>query len=282
MTTTGSPSSSASRAVSEASQSSSGRRWWASSSTNPDVAADSPVPNSDAYRSASARAPSRSPARSRRASSPSRQPDSATTPSWFASSSSWVNPGTAFVPARFARDTSRHSDRQPAASRASRRRCGPRCGSPTPRWSSLTTRRWPGSRARSGRGRCGRPSVTSGGSSRTGGRRPGRHGRLARHDEAAGIRDAGVEQLDLEPQDRVQPGGLGGGREPDRAVQALVVGDPERRHPELDRPRDEVVGRRGAVQEREVAVAMELGVSGHETVSGGRAQIVEQMFGLCQ
>ena len=102
------------------------------------------------------------------------------------------------------------------------------------------------------------------------------------HDDAARVRDAGVEQLDLEPQDRVQPGGLGRGREPDRAVQALVVGDRERRHPELDRPRDEVVGRRGAVEEREVAVTVELGVSGHETVSGGRAQIVEQMFGSCQ
>ena len=80
----------------------------------------------------------------------------------------------------------------------------------------------------------------------------------------------------------MQPGGLGRGREPDRAVQALVVGDREDGRPELDRPRDEVVGRRGAVEEREVAVAVELGVSGHERVSGGRAQIVEQMFDSCQ
>ena len=138
-----------------------------------------PDSNSAAYRSATARAPSRSPARSRRASSPCRHPDSATRPSACSASSAWVNLGTAFVPARFARDTSRHRLLQPVASRASSTRCGPRPDSPIPRWSSLRTSRWPGSRARSGRGRAGRPSRTEGASGTTGARRPGFHARLA-------------------------------------------------------------------------------------------------------
>ena len=52
----------------------------------------------------------------------------------------------------------------------------------------------------------------------------------------------------------------GRGREPDDPVETLVVGDRERRQPELDRPVDELVGGRGTVQEREVRVAVELGV----------------------
>ena len=43
------------------------------------------------------------------------------------SRSAWRNRGTPLVPARFAREMSRHRLRQPTAERASRTRCGPRC-----------------------------------------------------------------------------------------------------------------------------------------------------------
>ena len=74
-----------------------------------------------------------------------------------------------------------------------------------------------------------------------------------------GSGDERVEQLHLEPDD-------GGarlprrGREPDRAVEALVVGDGERRSGPARRPARR--GRRAPrpVEEREVAVAVELGV----------------------
>ncbi len=117
------------------------------------------VPNRRAWRSAAARAPSRSPTRRRRAISPSRPPESARIPSVCWASRAWVNRGTRLVPSRFARETRRHRLRYPVASRASSTRCGPRCRSPMPRRSSFTTSRWPGSRVRSGRGRAGSPSI---------------------------------------------------------------------------------------------------------------------------
>src|SRR6266540_4300613 len=60
------------------------------------------VPNQRAYRSAAARAPSRSPARRRRAISPLRQPESATTPSTCSSSSAWLKRGALLEPATLA------------------------------------------------------------------------------------------------------------------------------------------------------------------------------------
>ena len=174
-----------------------------------------------------------------------------------------VKRGTPFVPAMFACETSRHRLRQPIAERASSTRCGPRPRSPIPRRSSLTGSRWPGSRARSGRGRTG-DAVDDGAARRdrvvrcpSRRRRRGRRGAIT-HPSGSG--DGRVEQLDLEPDDRVQPDGLGRADEADRAVQAGVVGDGQPGQPQLDGPLDQVVRRRGAVEEREVRVAVEFGV----------------------
>ena len=58
-------------------------------------------------------------------------------------------------------------------------------------------------------------------------------------------------------------GRLGGGGEPDRAVQAVVVGDGQPAQTELDGTLDEVVRRRGAIEEREVRMALQFGVTDH-------------------
>ena len=272
MTTHGSPSSSASRAVSDGEPVVVGQEVVRQLEEEPGPAPRRPrTPNSAAYRSATARAPSRSPARSRRASSPSRHPLSATSPSACSASSAWVNTGTAFDPARFARDTIRHRLRQPVASLASSTRCGPRCPSPIPRWSSFTTRRCPGSRVRSGRGRAGEPSEAAAPARRSRRRAPARPPRPPRrHHEPARVRRRRVQQLHLDPDHRVQPRGLRRGREPDRPVQPLVVRDGEPGETELDGPRDQVVGRGGPVEEREVRVAVQLGVgrNGHGGLRG--------------
>ncbi len=94
--------------------------------------------------------------------------------------------------------------------------------------------------------------------------RPGRH-RLprpasCRHHQPMRIGDRRVEQLDLHADDGMDPDRLGRRDEPDRAVQALVIRDPERLDAELRRTFDEVVGGRRSVEERELGVAVELGV----------------------
>ncbi len=88
---------------------------------------------------------------------------------------------------------------------------------------------------------------------------PGRDGDTGR------IRRDRVEQLDLDADDRVDAGRLRGGREPDRAVETLVIGDREPGQAQLGRPLHELVRGGGAVEEREVRVAVELGI-GHRTV----------------
>ena len=100
----------------------------------------------------------------------------------------------------------------------------------------------------------GAPPVRTGGSATTG---PAR-----RDDDPVRVRDGRIEQLDLEPDDRVEPGRLGRGDEPDRPVQAGVVRDGQPGQAQLDGPLDQVVGRRRAVEEREVRVAVEFGVRG--------------------
>ena len=59
----------------------------------------------------------------------------------------------------------------------------------------------------------------------------------------SGIRDGRVEQLDLEPDDRMQADGLGRADEADRAVQPGVVRDGQPGQPQLDGPLDQVVRR---------------------------------------
>ena len=86
--------------------------------------------------------------------------------------------------------------------------------------------------------------------------------RPARPDhDLVGIRDGRVQQLDLETDHRVEPGRLGRVDETDRAVQPGVIGDGQPGEPQLDRSIDELVGRGRAVEEREVGVAVELGVT---------------------
>jgi len=100
-----------------------------------------------------------------------------------------------------------------------------------------------------------------------------------RDDERCRIRDHRVDQLDLDPDHRVDPGCLRCGGEPDGPVQALVIGDREPGEPKHGRPRDEIVGGGCPVEEREVAVAVQLGVGGwgHGGLRGWTGMI-EQMF----
>ena len=93
-----------------------------------------------------------------------------------------------------------------------------------------------------------------------------------------GIGSGRVEQLDLDADDRVQPHGLGRPDEAHRAVQTGVVGDGQPGQPQLDGPLDQVVRRRGAVEEREVRVAVQFRVRGrgHETLR------IAGLEGACQ
>ena len=215
-------------------------------------------------------------------SSPSRQPDSATTSSVCSASSAWLTRGTALVPARLARDSRRLRLRQPAGFRASRTRCGPRDRSPMPRKSSLTGSRWPGSRARSGRGRVGRPSWTSGRSrvAPPGAGRRGRAGdgdarpRRPRRDPAPAASHSSTST----PTTGWSPASSAAPDEADRAVQAVVVRGGQPGQPQLHGPGDQLVRRRGPVEEREVRVGVELGVGDRGRVRhgcSGRRQGVE-------
>ncbi len=256
-------------------------------------------PNRRAYSRATAHAPARSPARRRRASSPSRQPESATSPSTWSARSAWVSRGAPLVPARFARLRRRHRLRYPAASRASSTRCGPRWAAPTPRWSSFVAARWPGRRARSGRGLAGMPAERPLRPGAVGGGRVTPVGRpAARDDEPVRVRDQRVGQLHLHPDHRVEARLLCRRREPDDPVEAPVIRDGKAREPQLHGPRDEVRGRRGAVEEGEVRVRVELriGRRGHGTTrwtalgrdggaavaAGGDRHMIEHLFDACQ
>ena len=125
-----------------------------------------------------------------------------------------------------------------------------------------------GTRARLGGGRAGTPAG------------PAPHRTPPRHDDPVRVRREGIDELELQPDDRVQAGRLGRGRESDGAVEAAVVSHGEGGEPELDRPLDQVVHGRRAVEEREVRVAVQLGVGreghrradrrGRECVAGAR------------
>jgi hypothetical protein len=80
----------------------------------------------------------------------------------------------------------------------------------------------------------------------------------------------------------MQAGRLRSGREPDRAIEALVVRDREAGKPQLRGAFDQVIRRGCPVEEREVAVTVKLGVRGrgHGIVSGGRESRLEQTFGI--
>ncbi len=69
-----------------------------------------------------------------------------------------------------------------------------------------------------------------------------------------------VLELDLDSDDRTQPHCRRRGGETHHPVEPVVVRDREAGEAQLDRSLDHVLDRRGAVQEREVRVAVELGV----------------------
>ncbi len=63
-----------------------------------------------------------------------------------------------------------------------------------------------------------------------------------RHDDLLGIRGERIEQLDLDPEHRPEPGFASGGGEPDDAVEPVVVGNRQPRQAELQGTFDELVG----------------------------------------
>ena len=134
-----------------------------------------------------------------------------------------------------------------------------------------------------GRGRAGRPSDERSASSRPAFRRAAPRAGAGRDDDASRIGRRRVLQLDLDADDRPDPRLLRRGGETHDAVQPVVVGDREPGEAQLGRPLGHVLDGRGPVEEREVGVAVELGVGRSLPVwcSGGgrRGQLViEQMF----
>jgi hypothetical protein len=79
-------------------------------------------------------------------------------------------------------------------------------------------------------------------------------------DHARRVRRGGIDELDLDPDDRTHPGGLGCGGISDHAVQPVVVGDRQPGESERGSALGHLLDRGRAVQEREVAVAVELRV----------------------
>ena len=96
-----------------------------------------------------------------------------------------------------------------------------------------------------------------------------------RDDDPVGVRDGRVDELDLDPDDRVEADGLGGADEADRPVQPAVVRDGQPGQAQLDGPFHQVVRGRGAIEEREVRVAVEFGVRGrcHGSLRSGAGSI---------
>jgi hypothetical protein len=87
-----------------------------------------------------------------------------------------------------------------------------------------------------------------------------------RDDDSIRVRDRWVEQLDLRPDDTVEVRLLGGTHEPDRTIQTVPIRGSETRQSASDRLFDEIVWRRGTIEEREIGVRVELGVRSHRHV----------------
>ena len=79
-------------------------------------------------------------------------------------------------------------------------------------------------------------------------------------DHAGRVGDAGVEQLDLRPDDAVEADLLGRAHETDGAVEAVAVGDGQPGQADRRGPFDQLVRWRGPIEEREIGVGVELGV----------------------
>ena len=93
-----------------------------------------------------------------------------------------------------------------------------------------------------------------------------------RDDQPGRVGHDRIEQVDLHPDDRPQAGLLRGRRETHCAVEALVIGQRDCRKTQLGGAFGQVVDGRGAVEEREIGVAVELGEG------GGHSAIIERMF----
>jgi hypothetical protein len=85
----------------------------------------------------------------------------------------------------------------------------------------------------------------------------------SRHHNPLPVRDDRIAKLNLDPEDRLEPRLLVGRLAADDAVEALVIGHGEPVQAELGGSFGQLVRRRGAVEKREIGVAMELGVGGH-------------------
>ena len=145
------------------------------------------------------------------------------------------------------------------------------------------TCRCPGSRARSGRGRAGRPSTARGASGRTGDRRPGRHARRPGTAIPSGSGAAASSSSISIPITACSPAASAAlaNRTAPYSPWWSVIASPVK--PQLHRPCDEVVRGRCPVQEREVAVAVQLGVRGVcHGISGGGSGILEHLFDIDQ
>jgi hypothetical protein len=96
---------------------------------------------------------------------------------------------------------------------------------------------------------------------------------VARLGEQGQVRDerlrftsaGGDDDGELRTDDRRQLGLARGGCEADDASELVVIGDRERGEAELLRARDERLGKRGAVEEGEGGMGVELGVSPQST-----------------
>ena len=102
----------------------------------------------------------------------------------------------------------------------------------------------------------------------------------ARDDDPVGVGDDRIAKLDLDPDHRSHAGLLERGARSDDPVEALVIGDREAAQPELGRPLGQLVRGRGAVEEREVRVAMELGVGGHRRTLDDRTSVLLMRYDL--
>jgi hypothetical protein len=85
-------------------------------------------------------------------------------------------------------------------------------------------------------------------------------GAPTRPDDGVLVRDGGIDESHLHAHDRMEAGLLGSRRETHRPIEALMVGHGEARQAELDRPLDQIISRGGAVEERELGVAVEFRV----------------------
>ena len=86
------------------------------------------------------------------------------------------------------------------------------------------------------------------------------HGSAVRDHDPERIGYGSIEQLDFQPDDRVEPCCLRGSREAHHPVQAEMVGDRQPGQAEFDRPLNEVLDRGCPVKERKIGVTVELRV----------------------